>query len=275
MKPFSIVILIMFLTTISFARTKTQEETLKIEGESFSVDLAVDGGKVQVLSSNDAQECRVSLHYPEDKCSVDLRYNEKRGQLDISIDYEKWDMDENDAPNLIVELPFKPKISLSSHIKAGETQFDLGGLTITDFRMRHWAGETEIDFEEPNRTVMSTFDVNVKIGEMTIRNLGNARFEEGEIDGGIGEMTVDFRGSVMNKCVARIDLDIGETTLIIPEKVGSKLRVSHFLFLSEMDYPEWFTRRGDFYYSQNYEDSEEQLYLMISSGIGELKVKIE
>lgn len=268
--------LLLMLTVGAFSEVVTQEENFTIKTDRLSIDLAVDGGSIHVIPSKDARECRVSMNYPKNKCSVDVRYNEKRGTLDVSIDFEKWNnMDGEDSPNLILEVPNGPEISLTAHIKAGETDFELGDIKLVDFQLSHWAGETKVNFAEPNRTLMHTFDVNVKIGELTIENLGNARFEEGEINGGIGELHVDFAGQMVEKCVTRIDLDLGETTLILPDDVGAKLRVSKFLFPSEVAYPDWFTKRGEFYYSKNYDDNDKQLYLMISSGIGELRIQLE
>jgi hypothetical protein len=268
--------LLLILTTGAFSKVVTQEEKFIIKSDKLSIDLAVDGGSIHVLPSKDDRECRVSMNYPKDKCSVDVRYNDKRGALDVSIDFSKWNMEGEDSPNLILEIPSGPEISLTAHIKAGETDFELGDIRLVDFELRHWAGETTVNFAEPNRTVMRSFDVNVKIGEMTIENLGNARYEDGEINGGIGELHVDFSGQsgqMVEKCVTQIDLDLGETTLILPEDIGTKLRVSKFL--SEVNYPDWFTKHGDFYYSKNYDENSKQLYLMISSGIGDLRIQLE
>ncbi len=276
-KSLSIVLLVMLPCVSLFARMVEQEETYRIRNKSLSIDLEMDGGRIIVMQSQDKYDCNVTMSYPREKCTVDIKYNKQRGQLDISIDNEEWDFnDDNEkAPQVVLELPFGPDISLSSHIKAGETNFDLGDLRIVDFELRNWAGEASVTFTEPNRTIMRTFDVNVKIGEVELLNLGNARFEEADINSGIGELKVDFHGKHLKKTVARIDLDIGETTIIVPENVATKLKVSKFLFLSDVVYPRWFEKRGKYYYSENYDKSDKKLSLIISSGIGELRVKVE
>lgn len=261
------------LMTDAFAKVVTQEENFTIKTAKFAIDLSLDGGKIQVLPSGEAHDCRVSMNYPQEKCSVSVRYNEKRGQLDVVVDFKKWDMEGDDAPNLILEVPYAPEISLEAYIKAGETLFDLGDLTLSDFRLRHWAGETKVTFNEPNRMIMKSFDVNVKIGELTMENLGNARYEEGEINGGIGELHLDFHGESTDKCVTRIDLDLGETAITLPEETGVKMRVSKLL--SETSLPDGLVQRGDWYYSENYDDAEQKLYLLISTGIGELNIRTE
>lgn len=254
-----------------------KQDIFSIKSERLSIELEVDGGFIEVRPSNDKRDCIITTRYDRAKCDVDIRYNDRRGQLDIVIDNKDWDYNQEQgdrAPKIVIELPFEPELTFAAHIKAGETKFELGGLKLADFTLRHWAGETTISFGEPNLTVMRTFDVNVKVGEVKLTNLGNALFEEADINSGIGELTVDFRGKGLERSMARIDLDIGETTVIVPENIGTKLKVSKFLFLSEVNYPHWFEKQGNYYYSENYDESEKSIYLMISTGIGELRIKV-
>jgi len=277
MTKLSFIFVLLLLPLILAARMVEQEETFVIKDQTLSIDLEVEGGIIEVKPSNDRRDCFVFMSYPSEKCDVRIRYNQSRSHLDISIDNEKWDFDDDEekAPLLLLELPFGPEISLTSHIKAGETTFNLGDLKLVDFELRHWAGETDVDFAKPNLVEMRTFDVNVKVGEVELLNLSNARFEDADINSGIGELTVDFNGKGTEQATARIDLDIGETTIILPDHIGTKLKVSKFLFLSDISYPDWFEKQGNYYYSDNYDESEQSLYLMISTGIGELKIKVE
>ncbi len=268
--------LLLFLAFQADARMVDKEDSFRIDGDRLSIELKVDGGKIEMRPSGSRRDCVINMTYPRDKCDVSIRYNEKRGQLDIIVDND-WDMDEDHgekAPHVIVELPYGPEISLSVHIKAGELDFELGDLSIVDYELRNWAGETKVQFSEPNRVVMRTFDVNVKVGEVKLMSLGNAMFEEADINSGIGELSVDFTGKGLERSMARIDLDIGETRITVPENIGTKLKVSKF-FLSEVTYPNRFDKRGSYYYSENYDDTGKTLYLMISTGIGELNINVE
>ena len=249
-----LIILASSLILPAFARMVEKEENFDIRSETLSIEIDVDGAELEVKPSNDRNDCLIYMRYPSEKCDVSIRYNERRGQLDIIVDNNEWDMDESTgehAPEIILELPYGPELSISAHIKAGELDFELGDLTIVDYQLRNWAGETTVEFSEPNRTVMRTFDVNVKVGEVKLLNLGNALFEEADINSGIGELTVDFSGKGLERSMARIDLDIGETQITVPENIGTKLKVSKFLFLSEISYPDWFDKRGNYYYSDN------------------------
>ena len=175
----------------------------------------------------------------------------------------------------IVSLPTEVAIDFFAKIKAGEIDFELGGLKIVDFTLHNWAGEVQVSFDEPNRAEMEVLEVDAKVGEVTLSKLGNAHFKEAEINGGIGELQVDFTGDKLRRSTARVDLDIGETTVVLPRDLGVKMAISKFLFLSQVSVPSGFYRSGRYYYSDNYEQAPEGLFLKITSGIGELRMKTE
>jgi hypothetical protein len=254
------------------------DETFDIADGDFEVKIDIDGGEILVTESRESHQCEVHMEYPKERCEGDVRFHERRNQMNIDLNYENWkfwkDHGEDDHAEVVVKLPYKPHIDLSVKIKAGETDLQLGDLSLKNFQLSHWAGETKLDFDEPNRIAMDTFDIGVKVGEVELLNLGNANFEQADINGGIGEMTIDFSGATIERAVARIDLDIGETRLIVPEDIGTKLRVSKFLFLSDISYPNWFEKKGKYYYSDNYDEAGRTLYLMISTGIGELSIRV-
>jgi hypothetical protein len=259
----------------------TIDENFKVSGNELKIKMNIDGGEVQVIRNDKSNECHVRIEYNPERCDADVRFYEKRNELNIDLDFDDvhfWNKEDHDnswTADVLVELPYDPVISMETEIKAGESDFDLGDIHLRDFELDNWAGEVKVDFDKPNRTDMDVFDVNVHIGETELANLGNANLNEAIINGGIGEMRVDFNGELKTKVMARVDLDIGETTIIVPEKLAVKMKVSKFLFLSEIQYPDWFTRKGRYFYSENYDENDKSLYLDISAGIGELKVQIE
>lgn len=256
------------------------EEDFVITGNSFILNAEIDVGEVDIKKNNKIDQCHVYIKYNPEQIKSDIRFNEKNNELDIIVDYENWkkwrdDDEENNSIKVKIELPSEPELDLTTIFKAGEFKLELGDLKLRNFNFKNWAGEAKINFDSPNRIKMKELDIDFKIGELEINNLGNARFEEADINSGIGELTVDFNGQAMEKAMARLDLNIGETRVILPNDIGTKLRVTKFLFLSEISYPHWFEKRGSYYYSENYDKSDKLLYLMISTGIGELSIKVE
>ncbi|MFQ5824023.1 MAG: LiaF domain-containing protein [bacterium] len=244
-------------------------------GKVFHVKVDIDAAEVKIFKSLRENEAWITIYYTEDEFKVYVDFDEERSRLDVKFDKRGWmDSDEEDLKaNFALELPYGVEIDFETKIKAGEVELDLGGLSIVEFDLKTWAGEVLVEFSEPNKSEMNYLDINTKIGETDLVRLGNARFRDAEINGGIGEMTIDFRGELLPKARASVDLDIGETNIILPQDVGIKLSVSKFLFMSNINLPYRFKKSGRYYYSKNYDDAANQFTLKVSPGLGELQIE--
>jgi hypothetical protein len=277
---FSVVTSIVLVAGPALARERMNiDETYHITGPRLTLVIDVDGGKVHIKRSEFETDCHVWLEYYPEKSNADVQFNERTNELEISVDHENWSImkkgnDENFV-EVIVELPTAPEIDLNANIKAGEVKLLLGGIHLRNFELRNLAGEVSVDFDQPNKSELETLDVDCKVGELTMSHLGNANFSEADINGGVGEVKIDFLGAKIRRAMVHIDLDIGETRITLPKDVGVKMKVSKFLFLSNVSYPNWFDKKGKYYFSRNYRESKESLYLTISSGIGELGIEVE
>ncbi|MDZ7724777.1 MAG: LiaF-related protein [candidate division KSB1 bacterium] len=277
MKQLSTIILACFLmltarTSTAFSMIEYQD-TFVIK-DHLSLELDIDGAELEVRSHASVNQCQVYIEYSKENCDVDVQFNPERGTLHVSTDSDFWKMKNNKgkAPSVKIDIPTGVKVEIDANIKAGEIEFKFGEIHLTGFELRNWAGETAIEFSKPNRELMKSFDVNCKVGEVNLLNLGNARFEEAEINSGIGELNVDFSGDLLEKVMARIDLDLGETHITVPEEPGAKLRVSKTFIVAEINIDDWFNKEGQYYYSKNYRTAEKSLYLIITTGLGELSI---
>jgi len=262
-----------FSNTVLAQRFETERFERKYEINSdkvLHVNIDIDAAVVRVSKFSQSNEVRLSIYFSEDEFKIYEDYDRKRSRLDIEFDKKGWTNNDLKA-EFVLELPPDVEIDLKARIKAGEIEIDLGGLSLVGLDLITWAGEVRVEFSEPNRTEMDYLKINTKVGETEIVRLGNARFKEAEINGGIGEMCVDFRGRMLNEAMADVDLDIGETTIYLPDDdVGVKLSISKFLFLSDVEIPRNFRKSGRYYYSRNYDDAKSALSLHVSPGLGEL-----
>jgi hypothetical protein len=241
----------------------------------FRLRLDVDAGEVRMSRGLTEDEVIVRMLYSRREFHHAFRFNEQDNFLEIRFDKEGWfEYDSNKmVAEIEVELPRDATLRCDNRIKAGEVNMQLGGLRLADFALKVMAGEVNVDFDEANRIEMEALELNTKIGQSNFRHLGNARFRDAEINGGIGEMTIDFSGAMLADAVARVDLDIGETVIILPQEAGAKLSVSKFLFLSHIDLPFEMRKEGRYYYTENYDRADRVFQLRVSSGIGELRVE--
>jgi len=240
----------------------------------FRLRLDVDAGEVRLSRGQSEDQLSVHLVYTKTQFRHAFRFNEQDNALEIRFDKDGWfDHDGDMTAELEIELPRDATLRADCRIKAGEIEMQLGGLRIADFALSVTAGEVNLDFDQPNRVEMESLELKTRIGESTFRRLGNARFRNADINGGIGEMTIDFSGAMLPTAVAQVDLDIGETVIALPHDAGAKLSVSKFLFLSQIDMPFDLRKEGRYYYTENYGKAGQEFQLRISSGIGELRIE--
>jgi hypothetical protein len=268
------------LCLLSLTSAENLTETFTISSDELEIQMDIDFAKVRVIQSDSENDVRVRINYNKAFTSAEANYEKSRKKILIWVDqHDLFDSDDrNDGDNkrtavVDLELPSQPQLILKTKIKAGTIDFRMGALKLKEFVLKNWAGEIDLDFDQPNQIEMALIDVQCKIGEVYISNLGNAHCAAVNINSGIGELTVDFCGQYADEIVADIDLDLGETTIILPEATPIKMRISHSTFFSNVAYPDEFRKQGRYYYSQEYRQEQKALDLRISSGFGELNFR--
>ena len=242
--------------------------------EELVVYIEIDAGEITICGNNKLGEIFVSGRINEKYDNLDIGYDKRHNEFSLTLDRRKWfkSVTDDNASRIEVELPCTVVIDLSSKVKAGSIDYNLGGLSLKNFELKNLAGEVNVDFNQPNKIEMNSLDIDVKIGETKLRRLGNARFSEGNINGGIGELNIDLLGEGIKSSEVEIDLDIGSTSVFLPRNLGIKLRSSTMGFLTDTNLDSEFDKRGRYYYSNNYDSASKTMYVIIHSGIGELKV---
>lgn len=257
------------------------KEKVEIEGKDpITLVLDVDAGEVQVEKHALPGVILVDVTYDEQYYSVNVDYNKRKNKVRIHVDREHWNKmkDDNGKQEMecIVYLPPDIEMYMETKLKAGELDMVLGGLDIVEFDLNMWAGEANIDFDEPNLHVMEMLDVDTRVGEFNLHHLGNARFKRADINGGIGEIHVDFTGAMEPDARSKVDLDIGEATVVLPSDIGVQINVSGITsFMSAKNIDRDFIKRGSHYYSENYQDMDSRMYMRITPGLGELNIEME
>ncbi|MBN1783287.1 hypothetical protein JW948_19285 [bacterium] len=246
----------------------------------LDVDLNVDVGEVQVALSDSENVCQISMSYIKEDYRAKADFNEKSNALKIRLDKKGWNSKfENDGDNHIraeVLLPANVVMQLKTRVKAGEVTLDMSGLSIREFHLRVWAGEVSVHFDEPNPVIMDYLDISASIGSLTTSQLGNARFKRARINGGIGEINVDLTGEVLDKAKAKVDLDIGEAQVILPEDCGIRLAVGGmFGFMSSKNIDNRLEKHGRYYYSEDFDENETSFSVLVTPGLGELNIECE
>src|SRR5690606_6572605 len=131
----------------------------------------------------------------ESKRGVKVRGRQHASRLDVALG--------PDAP-LAIDLEFG----------AAQADIELGGLRIRRAEISTGASETTLRFSQPNPERLSVLDIEVGAAALRAEGLGNANVEQLTVDGGLGDVVLDFSGEWRGDMTADIDMGIGSLTLI-------------------------------------------------------------
>jgi hypothetical protein len=175
----------------------------------------------------------------------------------------------NVAGNLDLEL--SPLVPLDVVLKFGAARADLemGGLTLRKLEVLTGASETSLRFSEPNRA--SASDIRIAIGAASFRavQIANANATRLKVDGGVGDVHLDFTGLWRGDMDAELSMGLGSLALVLPRDLGVRLVRSTFLTSFN---PRGLTRREDGYYSANWGQAVHHLTLSIGAAFGAIDI---
>jgi hypothetical protein len=103
-----------------------------------------------------------------------------------------------------------------------------------------------------------------------VNGLGNARAARYSFQGGVGETTLDFGGEWTRSATASAELGIGSLTLRFPRSLG--VRITKNSFLTSFD-SSGMIRRGNAFYSRNWDTAPHKLSLDVSAALGSIQVE--
>jgi hypothetical protein len=160
-------------------------------------------------------------------------------------------------------------MDLSMKFGAVKAEIDLGGLRLTSLDIETGASQTRLVVSEPNVEAMEEASLEVGAAEFTARQLGNLNAGRIEVDAGVGDIDLDFTGEWRRDARIAIDMGLGALTLRFPKGLGVKLVKD--TFLTSLD-SEGLVKRGDAYYSLDYDEAEYQVTVDVDAAFGSIRV---
>ena len=178
-----------------------------------------------------------------------LRIVEEGGTTRVSIERRSIPADYHGLPELFTSnrtltlalgkaLPF----DLTIESGAGEYHLDLGGLPISSLGIVHGAGKLALDFPRPNPQEMYLFSLRTGAGEVEMRNLANANFDEMRVEGGAASFKLDFCGDLHRNATVALRASMASVDISIPASTAAKVTAD--TMFSSIGIGDGFTRLG-------------------------------
>jgi hypothetical protein len=168
-----------------------------------------------------------------------------------------------------LELARGLPMELEMDFGAVQANLDLGGLSLTNLALRTGASETRLDVSSRNRVALRMADLEVGAADFTALRLGNLNTSQIEVSAGVGKVRLELTGEWQRDARLDVEMGLGSLELVVPEGLG--IKVTRETFLTTFD-SEGLVKRGDSYYSPNWETAERKVDIDVNAAFGSIKV---
>jgi hypothetical protein len=254
-------------------QTTTQARRLE-DNAPLTVNVTYAAGQFRFGPGEAKQLYRVSMTYDENRFDPTIAYRKAEGILDVNIagrghvngkdfDSSRQRLDLAVNPQTLVDLALK--------FGAAQAEIELGGLSLRSAHIETGASQTTVTFGAPNRVACSDLSFKVGAAQFEVEKLGNSRCSAISLEGGVGQMVLDFAGDWPAGQDNRVTVSIGmgDVQLHIPKGLGVRLEVDRFLAAVDRA---GFVKRGAAYYTPDYDAAPVKIALDVSAVLGNIDV---
>jgi len=258
--------------TVQVGEMKDEREAIPLSGaEEATVEILFGAGKLEIEAGVSDQLFSGHFRYNVEQWQPKVTYED--GVLTIEqggFDKESWGIPTGNTRNEW-KLEFSPEVPLDMNLEigAGDSNLDLTGLQLTSLDLDVGAGTLDVRFGEPNEAKMSDLTLDAGASKLEITGIGNAGPERVKIQGGVGDMTLDFTGNWPRSADVQITAGVGAVTLRLPDDVG--VRVETEGGLMNVDASGWQRLDGD-YVNDAFGEADIELHIQVTTGIGNLRL---
>lgn len=258
-------------------RTLTMSRPM--HGEStLTVDVQYGAGRFHLAPGSNRTLYRVEMSYDEERFTPIREYDADasvvrlgmRGRDGAGVRVNLGDRRRDRQPASF-DLALSPDVPLSLNMEMGavESDLELGGLQLRRVTYRTGASSSTVRFSRSNAMACDDLSLEAGAAEMRVTSIANANCSRMSFRGGVGQVSLDFSGDWRRSMDADVDVSLGSLTLGLPRDVGIAIRVNRFLASFDAA---GFTKRGQTYYTANYNSARYRLSLRVNATIGGIEV---
>ncbi len=249
--------------TVSSVRARGSESAL-------AVKVQYGAGKLGIQPTGGGELYRVDIRYDSELFDPVTDY--KAGNLEVGVEGTGHGVRLKNHRGGEMKLGLSPDIPLDLNLDFGavEANLDLGGLRVQAVDIETGASDTELVFSRPNPIDCTTLSISVGAAAFSAVGLANSRCQNLDVEGGVGDVKLDFTGDWDRDMAADVTLALGSMTLVVPEDIG--VQVEKDTFLTGFD-SNGFTKLNGMYRSQNWEVARRHLVVKLEGAFGSVDVR--
>ncbi len=171
------------------------------------------------------------------------------------------------------ELYFSPEVPLDMDVEIGacDGELDFTELAVTELDLEVGASDLVVRFGAPNPAPMDDLRIRTGASNLRVDGIGNASPERARIEGGVGNLILDFGGAWRGSARVDVMAGAGSLTLRLPEDVGVRVEVEGGL--SNIQADEAFTLSDGAYVNGAYGQAETELLIELAVGVGSVRLE--
>ncbi len=108
-------------------------------------------------------------------------------------------------------------MSLTVNAGAYSGEFELGGLSLTGLTVKDGAATVELSFSQPNPSAMTFLRYDTGASKVKLSGLANANFSTMIFNGGAGDYTLDFGGTLRRDAAVSVSTGLSNLIVVIPD----------------------------------------------------------
>ena len=247
-------------------RTITSLRQYKGE-DALAVEVEYGAGRLSISPGDQTALYKATLRYDARAFKPLTQY--QPGRLRVGI--EGGSIKGRNMKSGRLDLVLGTKVPIDLNLKFGAVRADveLGGLKIRSANIQTGASETDLTVSSVNSQRCSNLEFQVGAAEFRASNLGNLNCERVRIAGGVGDVTLDFNGAWKVDADIEVDMGLGSLTLRVPRGLGVEVHKTGFLASFDS---QGLVKRGNVYYSENWEKAGNRASFKIDAAFGAIKV---
>jgi hypothetical protein len=248
-------------------RSVTQSRQVGDE-ELLNVAVQYGAGRLVLGRGSEGMLYKAMLGYDGQAFQPELTYRD--GSLRVGMDDVRMRGRNVRLGELRLELGPTVPIDLRLEFGAARADVDLTGLRIRRLRLATGASETRLHVGAPNAEVCEVVDLDVGAAKFDAIGLGNLNAQRLDFNGGIGDVTLDFTGEWESDMAATVRMGLGSLTLRVPRGLGLQVKKGGLLVGFDS---QGLIKRGDVFYSENWDDAARKLTVDIEAAFGSIRVQ--
>ncbi len=257
--------------TLEVGEMYDERQAIPLSGaESAAVEVAFGSGELEVEAGVSDQLFSGHFRYNVERWAPEVTYEDGVLIVEQGSTKEDWGIPTGNIHNEW-KLEFSPEIPLEMdfEIGAGDGELDFTGLQLSELDLNLGAGDFEVRFDEPNETEMSHLTLNTGASKLEVIGIGHAGPERVKVQGGIGDITLDFTGAWPHSADVQITAGVGSLTLRLPDDVGVRVETEGGLTNIEVS---GLQRQGNTYVNDACGEAETELHIQVTTGVGNVKL---